>query len=235
MLWGLSLQLPLWASLPMSAARLAHLAFQEADWAAHWEGAGESLRTRLKAHGLADPLTWAGLGGDRDRLQRILSGLGVIATALEVHSTELDICVGLQAAARTAGEHWIERAASQNNFQLATDVELAAKRRKTDAESAMLTRLQATAVIMKPVEWKGRRFCRPEVEGDENARKKGWRRQIGCGGCSGSLRSSPSRPCPSAERPCSEAGSTTCRRRPDASEALGPRRSRSGWRTSGRS
>ena len=91
---------------------------------------------------------------------------------MEVHSTELDICVGLQAAARTAGEHWIERAASQNNFQLATDVELAAKRRKTDAESAMLICLQATAVITKPVEWKGRRFCRPEVEGDENARQK---------------------------------------------------------------
>ena len=52
------------ASLPMSSAGLAHLASQEADWAAHWEGAGVTLRTRLKAHGLADPLTWAGLRGD---------------------------------------------------------------------------------------------------------------------------------------------------------------------------
>ena len=156
----------------MSSAGLAHLASQEADWAAQWEGTGESLRTRLKAHGLADPLTWAGLRGDRDRLQRILSGLGVLETAPEVHSAELDIGVGLQAAARIAGEHWVERAASQNNFQLATDFGLAAKRRKTEEESALMTRLQATAVITKPVEWKGRRFCQPEIEGDENARKK---------------------------------------------------------------
>ena len=98
--------------------------------------------------------------------------MGLLTTAPEAHSAGVDICLELQAAARTAGERWIERAASQSNLQFATDVGVAAKKRRTEVESAMLTRLQATAVITKPVEWKGRKFSRPELEGDENARKK---------------------------------------------------------------
>jgi hypothetical protein len=62
----------------------------------------------------------------------MLSGLGVPAPAAEAHSDELDICVGLQAAGRAAGERWIDRAAAQSDFQLATDVELAAKRRRLE-------------------------------------------------------------------------------------------------------
>ena len=103
---------PLWASLPMSSVNLARLASPEADWVEQWEEAGDSLRARLGAHALADPLVWAGIRGDRGRFQGILTGLGVLATAPEVHSAELNICLELQAAARTAGERWIERAAS---------------------------------------------------------------------------------------------------------------------------
>ena len=156
----------------MASAALANMASRDADWTAHWEAAGGALRTRLKSHGLEDPLTWAGLRGDRSRMQRILTGLGVLAPTTEACFDELDICMGLQAAARSAGEDWVERTAAQSNFQLATDVVLAAKRRKVDEEAAMLTRLQATAAAAKPVEWLGRRFCRPEIEGDENARKR---------------------------------------------------------------
>ena len=80
--------------------------------------------------------------------------------------------MGLQLAVRSAGEDWIERSATQSDFQLATDVVVNAKRRKLVEEASTLTRLQATAAATKPVAWLGRRFCRPELEGDENARKR---------------------------------------------------------------
>ena len=114
------------------------------------------MRARLKSQGLEDPLTWAGLRGDRVRMRRILTGLGVLTPSEEGCSEELDICMGLQWAARSAGEDWVERSATQSDFQLATDFVVAAKRRKLVEEASTLTRLQATAAATKPVEWLGR-------------------------------------------------------------------------------
>ena len=80
--------------------------------------------------------------------------------------------MGLQLAARPAGKDWVERTATLSDFELATDVVVKAKRRKLVEEESTLTRLQATAAAAKPVAWMGRRFCRPELAGDENARKR---------------------------------------------------------------
>ena len=156
----------------MASSALANMATLDARWAAHWEAAGGPLRARLKSQGLEDPLTWAGLRADRVRMRRILTGLGILSPVDGDSSDELDICMGLQMAARSAGDDWVERSAAQSDFQLATDVVMAAKRRKVTEEASTLTRLQATAAATKPVEWLGRRFCRPEMEGEENARKR---------------------------------------------------------------
>ena len=59
-------------------------------------------------------------------------------------------------AARSVGDDWVERSAAQSDFQLATDVVMAAKRRKVTEEASTLTRLQAIAAATKPVEWLGR-------------------------------------------------------------------------------
>ena len=140
----------------MASSALVNMATLDASWAAHWEAAGGPLRARLKSQGLEDPLTWAALRGNRDRMRRILTGLGILLPSDGDSSDELDLCMGLQMAARSAGDDWVERSAAQSDFQLATDVVMAAKRRKVTEEASTLTRLQATAAATKPVEWLGR-------------------------------------------------------------------------------
>ena len=123
----------------MASSALARMVTLDAGWAAHWGAAGGALQARLTSQGLDDPLTLAGLRGDRSRLRRILTGLGVLTPSEGDCSGELDICMGLQLAARSAGEDWVERSATQSDFQLATDVVVNAKRRKLVEEASTLT------------------------------------------------------------------------------------------------
>ena len=142
----------------MASSALARMVTLDAGWAAHWGAAGGALQARPTSQGLEDPLTWAGLRGDRSRLQRILTGLGVLTPSVGDCTEDLDICMGLQLPARSAGKDWVERSATLSDFELATDVVVIAKRRKLVEEESTLTRLQATAAAAKPVALMGRRF-----------------------------------------------------------------------------
>jgi hypothetical protein len=156
----------------MSTLGLTAIAFQDDEWQEAWNDLGEGLRARLTARGLASPLIWAGLRGDRGKLQSVLSGLGVLSVDAAKHTDELTQCLGLQQAAKSPGERWVEGTARLSNLQLAAEVGAAEKKRRVDEQAKILTKLQATAVARKPAEWKGRKYQRADAAGDENARKK---------------------------------------------------------------
>ena len=72
-------------------------------------------------------------------MQRILTGLGVLTPSVGDCTEDLDICMGLQLASRSAGKGWVERTATLSDFELATDVVVSAKRRKLVEEESTLT------------------------------------------------------------------------------------------------
>ena len=148
------------------------MAMREAGWVELWDNIDDKLRGRLAEQGLDDPLIWAGLRGDRGRLQGILNGMQVLLADPAEHTADLDSSVLLQAAARIVGAQWLEGASAISVLQLVTETEAKAKRQKTDLENRLLFKLQAIAAIHKPVEWRLRRYRRAEQDGDENARKK---------------------------------------------------------------
>ena len=130
------------------------------------------LKKLLEDRGLHRPTIWAGIRGDRDRLVATLNVLGLLDTEPHVVTTRVDACTELQRAARPIGDTFAAGLARQSALQVSVDVAEAAKRRRLEKEESLLAKARATRVYHKPVEWKGKRYLRAELTGDEHARKK---------------------------------------------------------------
>ena len=77
---------------------------------------GGIIASKAQEPGIGRPINWAGLRGDRDRMRRILTGMGVLMPVEGDCSEEFDLCMNLQASARSAGSDWVERSATQSDF-----------------------------------------------------------------------------------------------------------------------
>ena len=76
--------------------------------------------------------------------------------------------MNLISAARPVGRDWVEQAARLPDLALAIFESDHEKKRKSEEIDELLSKLQRAEVLAKPIEWKGRRYRRAELAGDES-------------------------------------------------------------------
>ena len=156
----------------MSFASFARVAGGDSGWTDAWDSLSIKFRNDLIKHELADPIVWAGMRGDRNRLVSMFTALGCLATDPADLTEQLDGAERLQKAARPVGAEWTERTARISNANLAAEVSVASRKRKTLQDDQDLQRLCAPGLLLKPTEWRGKKYRRVEVANDENGRRK---------------------------------------------------------------
>jgi hypothetical protein len=121
---------------------------------------------------MAEPIIWAGLRNDRDLHLSMLKALNLLSEDPARATLQLDWCEVLAGAAKPVGEDWSAAQARVPDLAIAMDAAEQRQKRRAEAESMQLSKLQAKAALAKPVEWKGKRYHRAELEGDEAGAKR---------------------------------------------------------------
>ena len=142
------------------------------DWLAGLEAIDDGFRKKLEVAGLGEPLIWAGMRGDKHRLERLLRSMNLLDVDEPEATKRLEACLRLQASSREAGRDWVDGAALVTNTQLHVDLAHRDKRRRDEDEERKLRKLFAQAAQAKPVEWRSRDYRRAELAGDEAGRKR---------------------------------------------------------------
>ena len=156
----------------MSCLGLARQALAAPEWVRAWDRVGANLKRKLELNDLAEPIVWSGIRGGRDAVKLMLGSLDILSAEASKAEEEVDMCMNLISAARPVGRDWVERAARLPDLALAIFESDREKKRKSEEVDELLSKLQRPEVLAKPIEWKGRRYRRAELAGDERARKK---------------------------------------------------------------
>lgn len=157
----------------MASSFLARMAHNSPGWMLAWDKLDTETARRLVRAGLGEPLIWAGIRGDRDGVELMLESVGALADReRDMIDTIIDLCLGLQAAAKRVGTAWAEQQAGISETQLSLDVAIAKRAKTEESQVEKLVKLGASMAQSKPIEWRSKRYRRAVEIGDEKARRR---------------------------------------------------------------
>ena len=133
----------------MSFASFARIAGGDTGWTEAWDSLGHKFKNDLIKHDLAEPIVWAGMRGDRNRLVALFTALGCISADPAELTEQLDGAERLQRAARPVGAEWTERTSRISNANMAAELAVAARKRKSDIAEKLPPRIETQ--IMCPL------------------------------------------------------------------------------------